>query len=61
MGGGSGNTARDMLVLTGKCQKNQCLLGYGQPCWLGLEADALLQSAHRRKLKREGRAEDGAS
>lgn len=61
MGGGSGNTARDTLMLTGKCQKNQCLLGYGQPGWLGLEADVLLRSTHRRKLQREARAEDGAS
>lgn len=27
VGGGSGNTDRDILLLTGKCQKNQCLLG----------------------------------
>jgi len=31
-------------MLTGKCQKNKCLLGYGQPGWLGLEAVALLHT-----------------
>lgn len=53
VGGGSGNTARDTLMLTGKCQKNQCLLGYRQPGWLRLEADTLLPSTHRRKAKEE--------